>query len=51
MAEATSSAVGANPMDAYTTFLLGQLFNYPNNNALEKVQGRSLWLAHSRIGY
>ncbi|KAI1758622.1 hypothetical protein GGR53DRAFT_516504 [Hypoxylon sp. FL1150] len=38
MAEVTSLAVGAAPMDAYTNFLLAQLFNHPNNNAQEKVQ-------------
>ncbi|KAI0883960.1 uncharacterized protein GGS22DRAFT_195095 [Annulohypoxylon maeteangense] len=38
MATATSDAVGANPLDAYTTFLFEQLFNPPNGNAQEEVQ-------------
>ncbi|KAI1394928.1 hypothetical protein F4819DRAFT_501445 [Hypoxylon fuscum] len=38
MATATSDAIGANPLDAYTTFLLQQLFNPPNGNAQEEVQ-------------
>ncbi|OTA94568.1 hypothetical protein M434DRAFT_29714 [Hypoxylon sp. CO27-5] len=38
MATAASDALSANPLDAYTTFLLAQLFNPPNRNAQEEVR-------------